>query len=237
MNKFSDQKIIESWQKNIQPWVTAIHQGEIETRIQITNQAIIDAIVKKQPLSVLDIGCGEGWLVREMEKLGIKTLGIDIIPEFIHYAQAQNQGNKNTRFRCLSYEAVSIETLNEQFDCIICNFSLLGNESVTHIFQQAPALLNQNGCLIIQTIHPIVACGEAKDEDGWREGSWQGFNKQFSDPAPWYFRTLESWKKLFMENGFEALQVLEPINPKTTLAQDIKPQPASVILIGETARI
>ncbi|GJM31892.1 MAG: methyltransferase [Saprospiraceae bacterium] len=225
MEKFSDQKIVDSWKKNIQPWVTAIREGEIESRLLVTNKAVIDAVLTRAPKSVLDVGCGEGWLVRELERKGIQSMGVDVVPEFIAYAQKQGRG----KFKCLSFETLSKEALKEQFDVVVCNFSILGNESVTSLFQKMPTLLNKGGSFIVQTIHPVIACGEEKYEDGWRSGSWKGFSDQFCDPAPWYFRTVETWKGLFIENGFEFLEILEPINPKTG-------KPASMVFIGTVTR-
>jgi len=51
MKKFSDQKIIESWESNVDPWVSAIRKNKIESRCLITNKAIIDAIVKQKEVS------------------------------------------------------------------------------------------------------------------------------------------------------------------------------------------
>jgi len=221
MKKFSDQKIIESWSKNAHPWMTAVHEDEIKSRLLITNKAIIDTVLARNPETVLDVGCGEGWIIRELNKAGIKSLGIDVVPELIEYANKQGNG----RFKILSYEELSREVIKESFDLIVCNFSLLGCESVNHVFKQAPSLLNNGGSMIIQTIHPVTGCGDEDYKDGWREGSWKGFNRQFSDPAPWYFRTLETWKVLFLKNGFELIDMIEPINPETNT-------PASIVFVG-----
>jgi 2-polyprenyl-3-methyl-5-hydroxy-6-metoxy-1,4-benzoquinol methylase len=222
MNKSSDQKIVDSWEKNVKPWVTAVREGEIESRLLVTNKAIIDAVLERAPETVLDVGCGEGWLVRELAKAGVNSLGVDVVPELIEYAKKEGGG----RFRSLSFEELSPDILKEKFDVIVCNFSLLGDESVIHLFQQAPSLLNEGGSIIVQTIHPVAGCEEGKYEDGWREGSWAGFSDKFCDPAPWYFRTLETWKALFVENGFRLSEILQPLNPKTKM-------PASVVFIGE----
>ena len=221
MENLSDQKIIDSWKKNVKPWVSAVREGEILSRTLVTNQVIIDAVLETKPTSVLDVGCGEGWLPRELAKSGIYTLGIDIVPELIAAAEKEDGGS----FRVLSLAEVSYKTLNEKFDMIVCNFSLLGNESVTHLFTQAASLLNSGGCFIIQTIHPVAGCGDKKYEDGWREGTWEGFSHQFSDPPPWYFRTLETWRSLFVTNGFRISTILEPLNSDTKLH-------ASVVFIG-----
>ena len=220
MNKYSDQKIIDSWKKNVQPWVVAVRTDEIESRLLVTNKAIIDAVLSQSPKTVLDVGCGEGWLVRELNKVGIKSLGIDAVPKLIEYAQKAGGG----RFKVITYESLSSAEIEEKFDVIVCNFSLLGNESVSHLFQQAPLLLNEGGSLIVQTINPLTESRE-QYKDGWREGSWVGFNHKFRDPAPWYFRTLETWEILFLNNGFKLSKMLEPLNKKTKMS-------ASVIFIG-----
>ena len=221
MKKFSDQKIVESWKNNVDPWVTAVRDNEIESRCLVTNQAIIDAVIGENINSVLDVGCGEGWLVRELSKVGISSLGVDVVSGFIESAQQKGGG----RFNVMPYEKLSYAELNETFDSVVCNFSLLGNESVIRLFSEIPFLLNKGGSFIVQTIHPVVGCGNASYKDGWRDGSWVGFSSDFYDPSPWYFRTMETWKKLFMSNGFNIKEIIEPINPKT---QDA----ASVIIIG-----
>jgi 2-polyprenyl-3-methyl-5-hydroxy-6-metoxy-1,4-benzoquinol methylase len=224
MQNSSEDRIIASWQNNVQAWVAAIRNGEIASRTLVTNQAIVDAVLQHQPKTVLDIGCGEGWLVRELASRDMDVLGIDAVPEFIELARQTGAG----RFRTLAYEDITVEILKEKYDVVVCNFSLLGKESVEHLFQHIPSLLNKGGALIVQTLHPVAACGDQAYQDGWREGSWAGFSDQFCDPAPWYFRTNESWQALFEDYGFVLTQIHEPISLKTHL-------PASIIFIGESA--
>ena len=221
MKPLSDDKIIDSWKRNAAPWIKTIRNKEIQSRELITNQAIINAVTQHSPNSVIDIGCGEGWLVRELTKRGINTLGVDVVPELIDYANKSAAG----RFKTLSYKELASDGLTETFDLAVCNFSLLGNESVTHLFQTIPSLLNPNGYFVVQTLHPITACGEQEYKDGWREGSWDGFSDQFTDPAPWYFRTTESWQGLFANHDLQLKETIEPIDPQTN-------QPVSLLLIG-----
>lgn len=221
MDKFSDNKIIDSWHKNAETWIAAVREGEIESRIQVTNQAIINTVLKRSPNTALDVGCGEGWLTRALEKAKVKTLGIDAVEELISQAQAFGVG----RFRQLTYEQLSLTTLAQTFDVLVCNFSLIGHESVIHLFKQAPSLLNKKGAFIVQTVHPLVGCGSGDYQDGWREGSWDGFGDGFCDPAPWYFRTMESWRNLFVDNGFMLNEISEPMHPGSNV-------PVSVIFTG-----
>ncbi|MCW8934571.1 MAG: methyltransferase domain-containing protein [Gammaproteobacteria bacterium] len=221
---YSDAKIVESWGINALPWTTAVREGQIESRKQITDQAIIETILNRLPRSVLDIGCGEGWLVRELATRNIDVTGTDVVQKLIKEARRAGGGD----FRLLSYEEVAAGKLKVSVDAVACNFALLGKESVEGIFEAVPSLLNPHGTFVVQTLHPVMTCGDLPYRDGWREGSWAGFSSEFSHPAPWFFRTLESWIKLFVDNGFKLCEVREPIHPKTL-------KPASIIFIGETA--
>jgi len=221
MKHNSESAIIESWKKNVNPWIRAVRKHEIESRRLVTNKAIIDAILSLSPKNVIDIGCGEGWLVRELVSNNVDALGIDVIPEFVESANSEKKG----RYRVLSYDELSSKAIGEHFDAIVCNFSLFGLESVEKVFRSAIELLNPNGSLVIQTLHPSNYQGEVHRSGGWVEGSWSGFSNEFSDPTPWYYRPLEGWIGLFCDSGFNSPEVIEPAHPATG-------KPASVIFIG-----
>jgi hypothetical protein len=147
--------------------------------------------------------------------------GVDAVNELINKAKKLGGGS----YKTLKYEKITSRTVDEKYDIAICNFSLLGKESVEHIFNVVPSILSNGGAFIIQTLHPNISCGDLPYSDGWREGSWAGFSNEFSDPAPWYFRTIESWFNLFNKNGFMFNQIKEPINFKTGKA-------SSLIMVG-----
>ncbi|MEM8531556.1 MAG: methyltransferase domain-containing protein, partial [Chloroflexota bacterium] len=196
-------------------------ENHIEIRKLVTNQAIVDTVIAVDPKTVLDIGCGEGWLARELSTHGIHVLGLDVVPELVEQATKAGSG----RFEVMQYEELAAGKLTERFDSAVCNFSLLGKESVDGIFNIMPKLLHTSGSFIVQTLHPVMSCGDHAYQDGWREGSWQGFSSDFTDPAPWYFRTIATWVTMFRENHFELTKIREPVNPHTG-------KPASIILVG-----
>jgi 2-polyprenyl-3-methyl-5-hydroxy-6-metoxy-1,4-benzoquinol methylase len=222
MDKFSDTKIVDSWCKNAVPWTTAVRESQIESRKLITDRSIIETILSSSPKSLLDLGCGEGWLTRELAARGIRSIGVDAIPALIESAKK----NGTEDFRSLSYEQIAAGKLDISVDAIVCNFSLFGKESVEQLVRVIPSLLNPDGVFIVQTLHPMMACGDLPYRDGWREGSWYGFNSDFTDPAPWYFRTLENWIDLFIKSGLNIIKVCEPIHP-------ISQQPASIVFISQ----
>jgi len=184
-----DARIVNSWLKNAAPWTTAVRQNEIASRALVTNRAIVDAVLSRAPRTILDIGCGEGWLSRALAAHGIEAIGVDVVPALIEKANEAGGGD----FRVASYEEIAAGELKVRVDVAVANFSLIGKESVEGVVRRAPALISPGGSLVIQTLHPVVANGDEPYVDGWRKGSWTGFSQDFSDPAPWYFRTIESW--------------------------------------------
>lgn len=216
--------IIDSWQRNSGPWTAAVRNGRIDSRRLVTDQAIMDAVMSRRPRSVLDLGCGEGWLTRHLGALGVAVVGVDAVAELISAATAAGGGD----FRVLSYAEVVAGALERSFDLVVSNFALLGERSVDDLVRGAPRLLRRRGALVVQTLHPLAACGELPYRDGWREGSWAGFDPAFTDPAPWYFRTLESWIRLFADSGLQLRAMREPVHPHSG-------RPASVIFVAERA--
>lgn len=220
-----EQNIIESYKINASAWADIIANEGIESRKLVTNKAIVDAILSHRPDSVLDVGCGEGWLVRAMVSQGINAMGIDGVAELIDEAKKQNCGE----FAVCDYHQINQCTaLKNHYDVIVCNFALLGKQSTNAMLSSCANLLPNNSLLaskariIIQTLHPCFANPQDSYQDGWQQGSWAGFPSSFTQPPDWYFRTLQSWIALFNHCGLVLSNIIEPINPQTN-------QPASII--------
>lgn len=222
MQPDSDAQIIDSWRKNARAWTAAVRGGQIESRRLVTDAAILDAVLGLSPSSALDIGCGEGWLARALAEHGVSVIGVDVVPALVEQAKRAGGGE----FRTASYDDIAAGALAAKVDVAVANFSLIGKESVEKLLLSVPDLLNPRGALVIQTLHPHVARGALPYEDGWRPGSWVGFSDEFTAPAPWYFRTVESWIKLLTVSGFRLIESREPLDPRSG-------EPASVIFIAE----
>ncbi len=215
-----EEEILQSWVINAAAWTRAVRRGEILSRERVTNGAILEAIANCAPTTLLDLGCGEGWLAHQCAHQGIAVLGTDAVAELT--AIAAQGAPPGTRFQTLSYQQIGAGVLKDRFDVVVANFSLLGDRSLDELFLAMPELLSPGGCLLVQTLHPLLVCADHPYVDGWREGSWAGFSPAFRTPAPWYFRTLESWMRLFRRNELVVNEIREPLDP-------LSGQPASVI--------
>jgi 2-polyprenyl-3-methyl-5-hydroxy-6-metoxy-1,4-benzoquinol methylase len=215
--------ILQSWQQNADAWTHAVRDGQIESRRLVTDGAIINAVLDHRPHSVLDLGCGEGWLVRALSAQGIRAVGMDAVPALIEQARAAGG-----EFHVASYEDIITGQLSLKASVLVSNFALLGQESVQRLLAALPSLLEKDGYLIVQTVHPVIACGDQVYADGWRQEQWTGFGTAFPSPAPWYFRTLASWVNLFGGSGWRLREIREPLHPVTG-------KPASVIFTLQLA--
>lgn len=203
--------IINSWHTNANAWIDIIKDNGIESRKLITNKAIIDAVMRVQPTTVLDIGCGEGWLAKELTDRGASVTGVDVIPALIESAKAKTTG----QFIVASYEDIASGQvqLPHRFDVIVINFALIGKESTELLIRSLPSLLNKNGILFIQTLHPYTRKESGDYVSGWKTGSWTGLGDQFTQPYEWYFRTMEDWLQLFEESGFNKVTATDTLHP------------------------
>jgi hypothetical protein len=79
------------------------------------------------------------------------------------------------------------------------------------------------GTLIVQTVHPALV--DPPYEDGWRTETFAAFPGEWPEAMPWYFRTLESWKRAFESAGYAIAEIREPMHPERGV-------PASILFIA-----
>ncbi|WP_166220752.1 class I SAM-dependent methyltransferase [Pseudomonas atagonensis] len=208
--------LLQSWHDNAQAWIEAIRSGAIESRRQVTDQAILLAIMGRQPERVLDLGCGEGWLLRALAERGIEAVGVDGDATLID--AARTAGTSQVHVASYAALAEAQVDIGRDYALICANFSLL-HQDIIPLMAAMNALLAPGGALVIQTLHPwAVAAGDY--QDGWREETFAGIAGQWQ-PMPWYFRTLSSWLNALDMAGFRLTSLQEPQHPQSAVPQSL----------------
>ncbi|HEU4665260.1 MAG TPA: class I SAM-dependent methyltransferase [Dokdonella sp.] len=217
-------RLQRSWQANAQAWTRAVREGRIASRRAGTDAAIVDALLASGARRVFDLGCGEGWLARALAAHGCDVVGVDASAALVEAAR----GLGGVRYACASYAGlVANPGAFGIFDAVVFNFALLDADLVAPL-AAARACLQPHGRLFVQTLHPLNDAGPYAD--GWRLEAFGGLDG-FTEPMPWYFRTLSSWFAGLGAAGFVVDGIDEPFDadarrPLSLLLRASLPAPA-----------
>jgi 2-polyprenyl-3-methyl-5-hydroxy-6-metoxy-1,4-benzoquinol methylase len=211
--KAQNDAIAASWVANADAWTNAVRERRIPSREAGTDRAIVDAVLRRPPGRVLDVGCGEGWLARALAPKGYAVVGVDASAPLIDRARELGGGE----FHVLTYESLTGEPrlAGGPYDIIVLNFALL-SEGIAPLLTALAARLAESGVVLIQTVHPWSAAGDQPYADGWRLEAFDAFAAPFPATMPWYFRTLESWFAEIAAAGLRIAHLAEPRHAETT---------------------
>lgn len=202
-----NERLSQSWEQNAEAWTRVVREGRIPSRRAATDAAILDAIRARAPNRLLDVGCGEGWLVRAAREFRIDAAGVDGSAALI---AAARKLDPLSEYGVLTYEDAvgDVDALGGPYNVAVLNYALLGEDTAPFL-QALAGRLSPNGAILIQTLHPWSAAGE-RYEDGWRTEDFAAFEGDAWEPMPWYFRTFASWAKLFTAAGLRIADIQEP---------------------------
>jgi len=179
-------------------WANTGRSEDMEKGHGTTVNQFLDNIRFKENFRFLDIGCGNGWVVRKMSQkpLCIKAIGIDKSKMMIKNAKSKIISKKE------SYFVTELETWNtrEKFDIIFSMESLYYSVPMEPTLEKVFKLLKNQG---------IFYCGTDFYSDNHLTTRWE---KDMNVPMD--LRSEKEWKKMFREVGFttRSKHVTDPKN-------------------------
>lgn len=106
--------------------------------------------------SVLDVGCGSGWLCEYFARLGYKMTGLDVSPDLIEIANQRMTGcsfgvDEETPLRCqfVVHDIEKGPLDHEHFDAIICYDALHHFEDENAVLSSITKMLHDGGLLFV----------------------------------------------------------------------------------------
>ncbi|WP_343485863.1 methyltransferase domain-containing protein [Allomuricauda sp. d1] len=205
-----DDPIIKSWNENAEEWISLLSGGGIESR-KYTNEAIIEAIKGTEAKKAVDIGCGEGWLTRQMTEMGISAMGIDAIEPLLN--NARKKGSET--YLQMTFEELIAGKIIEKgpFDLAVYNFCLYKKEGLKELMRQTLKNLSDDGKILIQTLHPyFLIANELPYKSQWLDDAWKGLPGNFVSGHSWYARTIEDWANNLGQIDNVTLRLQEVVN-------------------------
>ncbi len=201
--------VTSAWEKNAGEWIRAMQEGQLVSR-HFTNPAIEEALFSLPGSKVLDMGCGEGWLVRNLTKAGKHAVGVDGTAALIDFAK-QRAGI----FYQTTFEEVAKGTKlhGAPYDLIVFNFSIYLAATLKDLLVSLKNVLSENGHLVIQTLHPFFFMEQNLPYTSQTmPDSWEGLSGNWSDGHSWYARTFEDWIAILRDSGYHLKRLQEVCN-------------------------
>ena len=174
------QKTFDKWAQNGRAELMEIEHGKNVSKF-------LDSISFEKPFSFLDMGCGNGWVVRKMSEMKNckKAVGIDKSKKMII------QAKKKTTSKKQSFIHTDIESwkYNGKFDYIFSMESLYYADSIDVALRKIFKLLKPGGKFF---------CGTDFYSDNKATARWAGIMK-----IQMHLHSKKEWKKFFKDAGFE----------------------------------
>ena len=144
---------------------------DAETHRHFTDFANMASVLALPPgATILDVGCGSGWLSEYFARLGYDVTGIDISDDLIgmardRVARVPYDVDHETPLRCrFLTQDIEVEPLPEKFDAVICYDSLHHFEDERTVFRHLTTMLDVGGLLFILEGHKPPAGSTTEDE-------------------------------------------------------------------------
>lgn len=128
----------------------AIEQGLDISLLSVTAPWILKHIDKEKPKTVLDVGCGTGYLTSLISQKTNICCGIDISKQSIDIAK-NKYGNENTDFFVSPIKDFHSDLL---FDCCVSNMVFMSDPEIEQSLKNIYANLKNDGLLYIMITHP-----------------------------------------------------------------------------------
>jgi 2-polyprenyl-3-methyl-5-hydroxy-6-metoxy-1,4-benzoquinol methylase len=141
----------EHWDQNSAFWVRIIRERRDRYRTELTDAAVLATIGDSAGLRVLDAGCGEGYMARELARRGAAHVtGIDASADQIAAA-------RSVQVPGTSFDEADVADLPfgpGSFDLVIANHLLNDLPDITVPVSEFARVLRPGGRLVALMLHP-----------------------------------------------------------------------------------
>ena len=141
------------WENNAEFWVRIIRGRHDRYRTELTDAAVLVAAGPCHGLDVLDAGCGEGYLTREIARRGARQVtGVDKSPALIAAARAGSADEPAARYQ--EADLADLPFAGASFDLVVVNHVLNDLPDIAGPVGELARVLRPGGRLVILMLHP-----------------------------------------------------------------------------------
>ena len=194
----------KGWDRVADAYAHDRRTGSIHHRF-IGDPALFKLVGKIFGKKILDAGCGEGFVSRELARRGAKVVGVDLSKKLLKLAQSEEIKTPLG----VNYHNASLENLScfpsGEFDMVVSNLVLHDLEKLTEALSELNRVLKKKGEFVISLLHPNSG-KEKYFQRGWYESKWGGKYKTLAS----YHRTMSDYVTALAKEGFLIEKIIEP---------------------------
>ncbi|MGB5078778.1 MAG: class I SAM-dependent methyltransferase [Sphingorhabdus sp.] len=147
------------WEKSSLAWIKSLGENGDFGRAHVLDTPMIERVKALAPANALDVGCGEGRFCRFMQKLGIKTTGVDPTQSLISEARRRDSLGD---YRLETAENMVIEP--HSFDLVVSYLSFIDISDIASAIAKMVHALRPGGALLVANLNSF---NTAAMPDGW----------------------------------------------------------------------
>ncbi|MGE5181401.1 MAG: class I SAM-dependent methyltransferase, partial [Acidobacteriota bacterium] len=228
---FDDESVRAAWDRAADGYARGQRDGLDFYRFEFFGPAQLAVVGDVRGLSVLDVGCGAGYLTRLVAGAGATATGIDISPRMIELARAEDAGS--------TYEELDAVALGERFaagsfDLAASCLALQDMPDPPAVLRAVRAVLRPGGRFVASIEHPCSnppvrfwerdergakqhLCIDRYFDRGPRQYEWERWPTQFTTTAR--HAPLADWFAWLLAAGFSLRGFHEPVPSPEAIAR------------------
>jgi SAM-dependent methyltransferase len=233
--RFDAESVRESWDRAADGYTQGQTTGRDYYRYEFFGPAQVALCGDVDGLSLLDVGCGNGYFSREMACRGARVTGIDISPRMIDHAKRQEAASPlGIEYQAIDAALLDTRFARESFDMATSCLALQDMPDIPRVLDAIRTVLRPNGRFVASITHPCTdtpfrewerdanrgkrwLCIDRYFERGPIRYTWTGWGDDFTTEA--MHAPLEDWFTWILHAGFQIRGVREPRPTEDALAR------------------
>ena len=204
---------IQDWNRIASKYYEVIESSGDRCFPEIKDQ-FWESIGNPKDFSILDLGCGQGWLTKELHERGASVIGIDGSSKLIERAKSLYPDIEFIVFDL----SKGLSNLKSKFDIVVSHMVVMDIPEIETLFSAVSAVLQASGKFIFSLPHPCFFNQKSHQDEKtgeyfkkltgylnsevWRIESFGGHNH--------YHRSLTAYFATLHNAGFLVSRLYEP---------------------------
>lgn len=222
--------IVTQWDKIAELRADQISKGKDLSFSYILVPTILKLSAQSDFTAVLDIGCGTGFLTKQLALKAQRITGIDMSRKMIDLAWKSCKGSKNVELVHSTIESFAANQKSPPFTLVVANMSLMNMIKLDRALRSTAKLLKPGGHFVFTITHPCFW----PFYSGYAVEDWFDYKKEIlietvfkisldaSDDGPKTIhahRPIERYLVSLLREGFIIDSICEPMPTKKVEAR------------------